>query len=169
MGEIQKTAKKDSEATLRMLEGGKEGVHVIPPYDQTYYGKPVVIHVKEFGILFGAISFGFLAYFLYKDIVGFRIPLLSTLGIILPLLGWFAPKTLYFPWKYWMIFAHKLGGVMTYLILGLAWWLMIVPMSLLLRIIGKETFNKRSRTGQGTYWEDRPADPEFFKKLERQF
>ena len=54
--------------------------------------------------------------------------------------------------RVWMAFAHVLGVVMTYVLLTVTFFLVITPMGLFLRLIGKDLLNKKISSKKYSYW-----------------
>ena len=52
----------------------------------------------------------------------------------------------------WMKIAHALGSVMTYILLTLTFYLMITPIGLVMKIIGKDPLNRKFDKDTQTYW-----------------
>ena len=65
--------------------------------------------------------------------------------------------------------ARKINVVMTFIILSIAWTIVVVPISLLLRIIGKKVMDMSYDLSAQSYWETRDEKLNDFKHLERQF
>ena len=171
MGSVPAQVKpKKEKAALRVLEGGGGGSQKISTFGGIYYGRPVALHVREFGALFGAILFALCALTVYRHGLTSRAILFLVLGCSFPVLGYTAPRALFFLWKWWMGLAHVLGMVMTSLILSLAWSLVLMPTAFVLRILGKSSIgSSKFEKDKASYWEERKEDQDFFKNLERQF
>ncbi|MBZ0263748.1 hypothetical protein K8I28_03695 [bacterium] len=58
----------------------------------------------------------------------------------------------------WMKLAHVLGMIMTYIIVSLTFFLVITPVGLLVRLVGKDLLSLKFDKNAKTYWED--VDPE---------
>jgi len=54
--------------------------------------------------------------------------------------------------KVWMALARVLSVVMTYVILTLTFYLVITPMGLLVRILGKDLLKLKFKTDEPSYW-----------------
>ena len=123
--------------------------------------------IRSFGITFGII-FLIIAGFLYyqeKDSFQLFIYLAGSfysLGIILPIIL----KPFY---MVWMIFAVILGWFMTKVILSLLFYLIITPIGLFLRIIGKDLLNLKEKKQQKSYWNMRNSEEEQNQNYEKQF
>ena len=66
--------------------------------------------------------------------------------------------------RVWLPIAHLLGWINTRLILGAVFFVLIMPVGWLLRILGHDPLHLRGKQGQ-TYWESRGKDwpPASFK------
>jgi hypothetical protein len=58
----------------------------------------------------------------------------------------------------WMRFAAVVGGFNARIILGLAYYLVITPVGLVMRLCGRDPLDRRLRTGD-SYWRKRPPEP----------
>ncbi len=137
--------------------------------DQRWMGKMVRLHVQEFACLFAIIALAVSGLLLWNGHApGWPLGLFG-LAAALILLGYRAPIVLHPFWKAWMALAEKLGCVSSFIILSLAWVLMVVPMGLLLRVIKKRLMVMTFREPVQSYWEDREENSNDFVRLERQF
>ena len=135
--------------------------------DQLYYGRPKRIHVSEFGAIIAIILFiiaGFKAY------GGNALSASSWIlvGIVIAETGYRLPAVLYPIWKGWMKFAHVLGAIMTFLILTVGWFLLVIPTALALRVFRIKVMDLRFNADVESYWEPRADKLHDFKLLERQ-
>lgn len=69
------------------------------------------------------------------------------------------PITLYPIYVVWMIFASILGWTNTQIILGLAFFLLIVPLGIVLRMLGKLGYVRLIEPKANTYWINRSTPP----------
>ena len=60
--------------------------------------------------------------------------------------------------KVWMKFAEIMGAIMTRVILSVAFYLMITPLGLVLRLMGKDLLHLRFEEGRESYWMPVEAD-----------
>lgn len=77
------------------------------------------------------------------------------LSAILLALAWLYPLALYYPYRVWMAFAKVMAWLNTRLLLGLVFYLMILPLGLVLRWCGKLQYQHRYKhkpTGD-SYWQ----------------
>ena len=123
--------------------------------------------IRSFGVTF-AIIFLMIAGFLYyqeKDSFQLFIYLagsFSGLGFILPILL----KPFY---MVWMIFATILGWFMTKMILSLFFYIIITPIGLLLKILGKDLLHLKEQENKKSYWNIRNSEDEKNQNYEKQF
>jgi len=69
----------------------------------------------------------------------------------------------------WMKFSVGLNWVMTRLILSLAFFLMIVPMRVILMIVRHDPLNRSWKPDLPSYWEDAEEQPEDLERYMNQF
>lgn len=70
----------------------------------------------------------------------------------------FAPRWLGPVERVWMRFAAALGAFNARVILSLAYYLVITPVGLVMRLFGRDPLDRRLRTGD-SYWHRRPPEP----------
>ena len=136
--------------------------------DAVSYGKSTRQHVREFGALFATIAFAIAAYRVYHGYSPLMSGIFAVVGVLFAVFGYLAPIVLYPLWKGWMTFAHYLGIVMTSVILGAAWCIMVIPLAVLLKVIGKRVMDMSYDRSAKSYWIVREQAQDF-KLLERQF
>ena len=123
--------------------------------------------IRSFGVTF-AIIFLMIAGFLYyqeKDSFQLFIYLagsFSGLGFILPIVL----KPFY---MVWMIFAAILGWFMTKMILSLLFSIIITPIGLFLKILGKDLLDLKEQKNKKSYWNIRNSEEEQNQNYEKQF
>ncbi len=67
------------------------------------------------------------------------------------LLGLAAPFSLKLPYRIWMRFGLIMNAIMSRLILGIVYYLMVLPIGLILKMIGKDSMNNRFDKDALTY------------------
>jgi hypothetical protein len=88
---------------------------------------------------------------LFGSLVNGGLPLWpGGISAILLLLAWFYPLGLYYPYRAWMAFATVMAWFNTRLLLGLVFYLMLLPMGLVLRLLSKLQYNRK--TTADSYW-----------------
>ena len=69
----------------------------------------------------------------------------------------------------WMKFALILNWIMTHVMLTIAWFILFVPMRVILRVAGKPMLKKQWEPDAASYWEDPEAQPDEMEKYRHQF
>ncbi len=85
------------------------------------------------------------------------------------LAGLIAPAALRPVYKGWMWFGERLNRVMTFLLLNISFWLMIVPTGLLMRVFGDDPLKRKWDPEATTYWEGPDDQPEDLDPYRNQF
>lgn len=89
-------------------------------------------------------------------------------GVSLVLLVLYAvfPLGIYWPYRVWMMIAGVLGWINTRIILGLAFFLLILPIGLLLRMFGKLQYQAKKVKNQSSFWikNDQPRTKDKLKE-----
>lgn len=90
-------------------------------------------------------EFGYFIGLGFPLIIGFLIPLLSghnfrlwtlLISIISLILAKFKPNLLFYPYKFWMKLGYILGWINSRLILGLVFFVVLLPIAMIMRIFG---------------------------------
>ena len=89
-------------------------------------------------------------------------------GALLSVAAQFAPAQLAMVHRIWIKLSLAMGWVMTRVILTLVFFLVVTPVGLLQRLVGKRAFEVAFRTSENTYWKPREA-PFERESYERQF
>jgi hypothetical protein len=153
---------------LVALEG--RGANVTQnPLDVVKFRKTMRRHVLELMQLFALIAMGTAVY------IGLTAGSLANVGAAtvvagaLLAAGKLFPRALIPVWDVWMKVGWVLEVTTSHLIIWGMWFFVVVPMSLLLRVIGKRVMDLSFHAPVKTYWEDREDKYHDFKLLERQF
>ena len=123
-------------------------------------------NIKDFGISFGVILLIIAGFLFYKDHSAYNISLFA--GLIFIFLGVFSPIILKPLYKIWMIFAVIIGAIMTRIILTILFFLVMTPIGLFTRLIGRDFLNLKI-TNQSSYWNSRVKKDELNQNYEKQF
>lgn len=73
--------------------------------------------------------------------------------------AYIVPITLYPIYFVWIIFASILGWMNTQIILGIAYFLLIMPLGIVLRLLGKLGYVSRLNLNADSYWITRTTPP----------
>ncbi len=118
--------------------------------------KTGVEELRSFGQVVGGVFlllwlvlWGPLPYFFGK---GGSFPVLLGIGGVLVALGTLAPKVLKPVYIAWMSLAVVLGFFMTRVVLTLFFFLVLTPVGLFFRLIGRDALNRKIDRQAKTYW-----------------
>ena len=122
---------------------------------------------RSFGLLFGAV-FALLAGYgwLFKGWSLFVALALVAVALAFVLLGFVAPKVLRPLNWLWFQLGQLLGKVVSPVVLGAIFFLILTPVSLVSRLFGRDELRLKRKASQTSYWLDRAPpgpEPESFK------
>ena len=122
---------------------------------------------RSFGLLFGAV-FALLAGYgwLFKGWSLVIVLVLVAVAVAFVLLGFVAPKVLRPLNWLWFQLGQLLGKIVSPVVLGAIFFLILTPVSLLIRLFGRDELRLKRKASQTSYWLDRAPpgpEPESFK------
>jgi hypothetical protein len=112
---------------------------------------------RRFGLSVGGVFLALGALLAWRNhptigtILGVPGALLVLGGLVVP--QWLGPVE-----RGWMRFAAVAGAFNARIILGLAYYLVISPVGVVMRLFGRDPLDRRLRTGD-SYWRKRPPQP----------
>jgi hypothetical protein len=71
--------------------------------------------------------------------------------------------------RLWMRLAEAMGFVMTRVLLGAFFFLILTPIGLILRLVGRDALSTSFRDGKPSYWIDKPVIEPSLDRYEKQF
>ena len=103
--------------------------------------QPTVKDLRQFGLLVGSV---FAVIGLWPVVFRSESPRLWAIivGSLLIALGAIAPQSLKQVHSGWMKVGHILGSINTKIILGIVYYLLITPMGLVMRLMGKDAMHR---------------------------
>lgn len=112
--------------------------------------QPTAKDLKQFGLLVGGV---FSVIGLWPFVFRGESPRLwaLVLGGVLMMLGAIAPQSLKQVHAGWMKIGHVLGAINTKIILGLIYYLLITPMGIVMRLLGKDSMHRALNRDVSTY------------------
>lgn len=121
--------------------------------------------LRDFGLIMGsivALLFGLLLPWLFSAEFPFW-PWIVAGIFVLP--GLLFPQILAPVYKVWMAFGHVMGWINTRLILGIMFYLIILPIGLMLRLFGKDPMHRKTDPTVDSYREIHPdRDKKHFER-----
>jgi uncharacterized membrane protein HdeD (DUF308 family) len=111
---------------------------------------PTTKDLRQFGLLVGGV---FAVIGLWPVVFRSESPRLwaMIIGSLLIVLGAIAPQSLKQVHRGWMKIGHVLGSINTKIILGIIYYLLITPMGLIMRLMGKDPMHRALAQGTDTY------------------
>jgi hypothetical protein len=73
-------------------------------------------------------------------------------GAIAGAIGVARPRFIHPIYLLWMYAAYPIGFVVSHLLLGAIFYLLVTPVGLLMKLIGYDALRRRLRTGEPSYW-----------------
>ena len=120
---------------------------------------------RSFGLSVGTVFLLIAAYGFWRG----RMTLaegVGAAGLVLVTLGYLRPSWLYYPSKAWWRFAIALGYVNARVILTIVFVILLTPIALIWRLIGRDPLQRRRSRWQGwTPHPERYRSSEHFKKM----
>jgi len=112
---------------------------------------------RRFGLSVGGVflALGLLLIWRAHPTIG---TVLAVLGGLLVAGGLVVPRWLGPVERGWMRFAGAIGAFNARIILGLAYYLVITPVGIVMRLFGRDPLDRRLGTGD-SYWRKRPPEP----------
>lgn len=122
---------------------------------------------RKFGLLMAGAFSALSLLLLYRHRVTTAVVGLSVAGAF-ALLALIVPKALAPIESLWMSFAHALGYVNTRVLTTVFFFLVITPLALLMRAIGRDKMRRAYRASGASGWEEyrpRQRDPHHYKNM----
>jgi hypothetical protein len=124
---------------------------------------------RDFGILIATVVSCLSAYKYYIQswtLMYFSCGLLLSIGFLA--IGFIKPSLLRFPLRLWMRLGDLMGKVVSPLILGIIFFLMITPIAILTRLLGRD-FLSLKRVDTHSFWKQRDLERQPSKSFNTQF
>lgn len=122
---------------------------------------------REFGLIVGSILALLGGWWVYRGKF-FEVACVGlVVGALLVGFGLLFPRALVYPHKAWMMLAEVLSYVMTRIILGLVFFLIVTPIGVTKRLMGWDPLSRRAGPGD-SYWRpysERQRDPRHYEKM----
>ena len=123
--------------------------------------------LRSFGITFGIIFLIIAAFLFYIENESFQ--LFIVISSVFIIFGSLLPSTLKPIYMSWMSFAIILGWFMTRFILSLLFYLIVTPIGLMTRLLGKDFLELKKEASNGSYWNQRERSFEKNQSFDKQF
>src|SRR3989344_9182569 len=122
---------KKSSRNLKKQRIGEQNMSLINNLKAEYKGISFARKdVRKFGLLVGAILVALGIFFDETQTV------IIIIGMMLIILGAFAPKVLVWPYRFWMLISVVLGFIMLRVVLTLLYYIAVTPTGIAMRLFG---------------------------------
>ena len=125
--------------------------------------------LRQFGLLVGIVLSAIGSWQLYRQIYPTARVALWVVGGFLFTGGLLLPKVLKPLYILWMLLAHMLSWINTRIILGLIFYLIFTPMGLIMRLIQRDSLQRKIDQEIDSYWVYREKPKNIKEHFERQF
>lgn len=120
---------------------------------------------RSFGVSVGGVLLLIAALLMWRHRI-LRAEIVGAIGGVLLVLGALSPRLLKYPSAIWWRFSRALGYVNARILLTVLFSLILVPLSLVWRMVGKDPLARKRRTFEGwTPYPARYADRKHFERL----
>ena len=85
------------------------------------------------------------------------------IALIFNIIAFTKPQILTRFYQIWMKFGEFIGGIMSKIMMTILYFLFFTPISIFLKIIGKDLLDKRIDKSQTSYWIERETQPQSMK------
>lgn len=110
--------------------------------------------LRSFGLTVGAVFLAIAAFVFWRT--GWSLTpavrWVGAIGVALAALGLVVPMGLAYPYRIWMGLALVLGFLMSHVVLGIVYFLLVTPIGFVFRLRGKDLMDRRMQPGASTYW-----------------
>ena len=118
--------------------------------------------LRRFALVVGALL-GLIGILVWPGVLSAA--LLTATGMLL--VGLAVPRMLKMPYKAWMTLAMVLGHIMTRVVLGVVFFLVVTPLGLIMRLFGRDPMNRKLDPEASTYWLRREKEDNPKERLEK--
>ncbi len=127
--------------------------------------------LRNFGLVVGGVLLGIAALVLWRKgwTPNTAVYILGGIGGALVVLGLIVPAVLKPLYRVWMGLALVLGFVMTRVLLTVVFFLLFMPIGLVMRLLGRDPMHRRPDPSAASYWIKRTPDASPKERLEKYY
>lgn len=115
---------------------------------------------REFGVIWSFVFFCIFLLLLFNDNKHYVLLVISLLFLMIAFLKPILLKPFY---HLWIKFGNIIGGIISKVIMFILYFGLFTPISLILRILGKDILHKRINKKSSTHWINREVQPQSMK------
>jgi len=123
--------------------------------------------LREFGVTIGAVLLLIAAFAFWRGRPSG--PYFAALGIVFIGLGLVMPRALFALQKVWMALAVVMGFFMSRIILTALFFLVITPIGVIMRLLGRDLLDEKIDKNSSTYWQRRSGEAKTIENYWNQY
>jgi hypothetical protein len=116
--------------------------------------------LRWFAALVFPLFWGWIAFLVDRRLEWSRVAIaIATAAVLISIAGLVSPAFMRRVWIAMMVALSPIGWVMSHVILGIIYYLVLTPIGLALRAMGRDPLQRRFEPAARTYWIDRGEEP----------
>lgn len=119
---------------------------------------PPARFLRQFAGIFGLVCLLLASWLWFKHDARTAAQVVGGVGILIAAVGWFWPAVVRWLYLGWMIVFYPVGWIMSLLILAAIFYLVIAPIGLVMKLIGRNPMPHGFDPSAKSYWIARPTD-----------
>jgi hypothetical protein len=121
---------------------------------------PTLSQLRLFAALVFPLFWCWIAFLVYRRAEWPRVAIaIVAVAIVISIVGLLSPSFMRRVWIAMMVGLSPIGWVMSHVILGFIYYLVLTPVGLALRLAGRDPLHRRLDREAKTYWVDRGTEP----------
>ena len=130
--------------------------------------EPTAKELRWFGLMvavFAAVVGGLVLYFSANLVAAV---IIWAVGLLLAAVYYALPPTRYLLFNAWMTLFFPLGWLISHLLMAAVFYLLITPVALIMKVIGRDALGKMPDPAAKTYWtplEVKPKEARYFQQF----
>lgn len=127
--------------------------------------------LRNFGLVVGIVLVGIAIFFSWRNAWATSPVTMAAgvAGVSLLAAGLLFPRLLRLLYPVWMAFALILGTIMTAVLLSLVFYLVVTPIGLVLKMLGKDPMHRRPDPSLPSYWIARSEESNDVRRMEKYY
>jgi hypothetical protein len=122
---------------------------------------PTRSQLRWFAALVFPLFWGWVAFLVYRRAGLPRVAIaIAATAAVISIVGLLSPAFMRRVWIAMMVGLSPIGWVMSHILLGIVYYLVLTPVGLALRAAGRDPLHRRAERDTASYWIDRRAQPE---------
>ena len=121
---------------------------------------PTLSQLRLFAAVVFPLFWGWVAFLVWRRAASPRVAVaIAGVAVAISIVGLLSPAFMKRVWIAMMVGLSPIGWVMSHVILGFIYYLVLTPVGLALRLAGRDPLHRRFDRGAKSYWIDRGKEP----------